>query len=114
MKRPPTTREDALRRWPRLTAHLICESLGYFTPATAAYAVYAFTQGEPCFCEWYVDAAGGTASRDKVRAAGDRILRQAIRNRHRHAGPMADYPVAWALVQRSLATGQEPHFASWF
>lgn len=113
MKRPPQSREDALRRWPRLTAHLICESLGYFTPASAAYAVYAFAHQEPCFCEWYADAAG-SLNHERVRDAGDRILRQAIRNRHGHYGPMADYPVAWALVQRALATGDEPLFASWF
>jgi hypothetical protein len=31
--------EDAIRRWPRIVAHLIAESLGYFTPEGAANAL---------------------------------------------------------------------------
>jgi hypothetical protein len=31
--------EDTIRRWPRIVAHVIAESLGYFTPEGAANAL---------------------------------------------------------------------------
>lgn len=32
----PDSPQEAMRRWPRVTAHVICESLGYATPSKAA------------------------------------------------------------------------------
>lgn len=47
------TPEEAMRRWPRLCAHMICESLGYFTPRSAALALLHMKRRSPYFCEWY-------------------------------------------------------------
>ena len=56
---------DVLQRLPCLVAHLICESLGYYTPQAAANAIAYFTRGEAFFCEWYYDwAAKRFASRN--------------------------------------------------
>ena len=45
-----TARDDILRRYPRLVSHLICESLGYFTPEGAAGAILAVIQNQSCVC----------------------------------------------------------------
>jgi len=108
----PTTRDEILRRYPRLVAHLICESLGYFTPEGAAGAVLAVVQNRACACEWYLHVAGvGGRSLEDV---GRDTLRRAIGSRHHHRGFMAEYKHAKALVERTVKTGQDPLFASWF
>ncbi len=43
-----------------------------------------------------------------------KAVERAIKTRHTHRGFMADYKVAKALVNRAIATGDEPLFASWF
>lgn len=114
------TREDALRRWPRVVAHLICESLGYFSPRSAAGAVAAAKNGEAYYCEWYGHEAGLRAKHGQDGASYEAVtqiaLKSAIRRRHSHKGYMADYVSALALVRCCAQEGREPNFglASWF
>ncbi len=106
-----TSLEEILARYPRLAAHLICESLGYFTPHAAANAIKHYVLGMPFYCEWYVHMAG--PSREAVIAVGRQVLERAVRYRHRHRGFMAHYPLARAIVKDALQ-GHGPIFASWF
>jgi len=97
--------EETMKRYPRLTAHVIAESLGYAAPSRAAAIVRDAREGRKNYCEW-IDAC----------YAGDPLpaVKNAIRSRHTHRGFMAEYKLALALVRRALKTGDEPVFASWF
>ena len=106
--RPPLSemhREDVLRRWPRLCAHLICHSLGYATPTKAASIGLAAALREKHYCEWI-----NACYRDDPLPA----VQGAIRNRLHHPGYMADYGLARRLVQEAIAHGDPCIFASWF
>ena len=109
---PETTRE-ALNRWPRLTAHMICESLGYFTPEGAAGALLDHKRGYGHFCEYYIHLAQSWKE-DKVLEVGRKVIERAFRGRHHHRGYMAHYPQARALVEHVRRGGEGPMFASWF
>lgn len=104
--------EEIVARYPRLVAHLICESLGYFTPRAAANALLHLKRGRPFFCEWYTHLAGGF-DEARVLEVGRQVLEVAIRGRHRHHGYMADYDQARRVVAAELG-GHGPIFASWF
>lgn len=113
------TREEVLRRYPRLVAHLICESLGYFSVLSAAGAVQAHLAGEPCFCEWYSHMAGfrpGGATDSNLLAIGAETLDRAFRGRRSHSGYMAEYKQAAMLVRAELERSgcTRGMFASWF
>lgn len=99
------TPEDYLRRYPRITASIICESLGYATPTKAAIILMHAHRGEPDYCEW-IDAC--------YRGDARQAVQDAIRRRHGHRGYMADFDLALNLVQRAIDTGDEPLFGSWF
>lgn len=103
---------DILNRYPRLAAHLICASLGYFTPERAACAIAAHKRGEPFWCEWYVDWA--EKGKISVQEVGVRAIRKAVHYRHHHTGAMASYDHARALVDHVRQGGEGPLFASWF
>jgi hypothetical protein len=116
-------KQDVLQHLPCLTAHLIAESLGYFTPESAANAIACYTRGEGFYCEWYYDraerrlASGNTECdglRDTVKEVGELALQSAIRRRSHHRGPMAEFQRALALVRHVRRGGQGPMFASWF
>lgn len=94
-----------MRRYPRITAHIISESLGYATPIRAAGIGLDGLHGRENWCE-YVYAC---FERDALAC-----LQRAIRNRHYHKGYMAEYKLARRLVDRTLEDGSEPTFASWF
>lgn len=106
------TRDEILRRYPRLVSHLICESLGYFTPDGAAGAILAVVKSQVCACEWYLHMAG--LGRRSLEEVGRDTLRRAIHHRHHHRGFMAEYKHARALVAHVVKTGNGPAFASWF
>lgn len=117
------TQADVLQRLPCLVAHLIAESLGYFTPQSAANAIAYYTRGEAFCCEWYYDwaskrcANGNTKCadvRDTVREVGELALLNACNRRNRHRGPMAEFRRAIALVRHVRQGGEGPVFASWF
>lgn len=109
----PQNTTEVLVRWPRLTAHLICESLGYFTPEAAANSLRAHKEGDGFFCEWYTHMAQGFDEK-KVLEVATRTIERAFRNRHHHRGYMADYAMARSLVERVRHGGRGPELASWF
>ncbi len=108
----PDTTEAVLQRYPRLTSHLICTSLGYFTPESAARAILCYKQGKPFFCEWYIHM-GGYADKG-VMEANAKEIGMAFRFRHGHKGYMAEYRQARQLVEHVRSGGKGPIFASWF
>ena len=97
--------KETMKRYPRITAHIIAESLGYATPSRAASILRDAREGRKNYCEWIYSCYGG----DPLPA-----VKNAIRNRHYHKGYMAEYRLAYALVRRAIETDEEPEFASWF
>jgi len=97
--------KEIMKEYPRITAHVIAESLGYATPSCAARILKDARERKENYCEW-IDACYG----------GDPLpaVKNAIRNRHHHKGFMAEYKTALALVKRAIETGDEPVFESWF
>ena len=111
------SQSDVLQRLPCLVAHLICESLGYFTPEAAANAIAYYTKGEAFYCEWYYDWASRRNKgnlRDTVKEVGELALQNAVRRRSHHRGPMAEFKRALALVRHVRQGNEGPIFASWF
>lgn len=105
-----------MKKYPRIVAHLITESLGYFTPKSAANAIIRAKNNEPYFCEWYTDCArryGDMWDTENVRKVTVEILKQAIKYRHNHKGIMSNYKIAKQIVDKANE-GIEPTFASWF
>jgi len=94
-----------MAKYPRITAHIIAESLGYATPSCAAGILRDAIQGKENYCEWIYSCY----SADPKRA-----VQNAIKNRHYHKGFMAEYKLALALVKRAIEKNEEPLFASWF
>lgn len=97
--------ETVLRRYPRLTAHMICESLGYCTPSSAARILWDAHRREQNHCEWIASCYRS----DPLPAA-----RQCWETRRYHRGFMADYRSAKRLVDIANQSGAEPLLASWF
>lgn len=114
----PQTPEDAVRRFPRLTGHLICESLGYFTVRSAGAAIVAYLSDEPFGCEWYshISQCQGTGMFDNEAflSINRQVVSSAIRRRHEHRGYMTEYAHAKSLVDRFTQTGDQNELASWF
>lgn len=119
------TQEQVLNRWPRLIAHIICESLGYFTPKAAANAVIAYKEGNPFYCEWYTDIAvkvlrnktipySDEKFREVLKEVNKDVIRGSFQRRHYHKGYMADYKYAKHLVDEVRQGKPGPVFASWF
>ena len=104
------TQDEVLTRFPILTAHLICESLGYFSPKAAANAILAHAQGLGFACEWYVHMVGyGNA---RLVELGQQTIGKAYANRRYNHGYMRSYESARALIARELQ-GTEQKFGSW-
>lgn len=101
----PASREEVLQRYPRICAHIICESLGYCTPSSAASILLAVINKEKHYCEWLMSCY-----------ACDPVLpvKNAIRRRRWHKGYMSEFFQAFDLVRHAVKTGEEPVFASWF
>ena len=97
--------EETMKCYPRITAHIIAESLGYATPSCAASILRNTIEGKKNYCEWIYSCYDG----DPLPA-----VKNAIRNRHYHKGFMAEYKLALALVKKAIETGDEPLFRSWF
>lgn len=114
------TQREVLRRYPRLTAHLICQSLGYFTPLSAANAICAHLEGRAFSCEWYSHMCScrgmGLFHEQTLLDVGRDTLRRAFEGRHRHKGYMAEYQHALALVKAELAEKGKTSgmLAAWF
>ena len=105
------TTEDTMRRYPLLTAHLICESLGYFTPRAAANAIQSHKKGRSHACEWYLSMIRPGHS---LKDIGASTLSRAFKYRRNHRGFMAEFNRALLMVQAELG-GYIPQvqFSSW-
>lgn len=99
-----STRET-MKRYPRVTAHVIAESLGYATPSCAARILKDAREGRKNYCEWIYSCY----DRNPHRAVQD-----SIRNRHYHEGFITDYKRAHALVKQAINDVTEPLLGSWF
>jgi hypothetical protein len=97
--------EEVMKKYPRITAHIIAESLGYATPSRAAAILRDARERRQNYCDWIYSCYGG----DPLPA-----VRNAIKNRHYHKGYMTEYKLAKKLVDRAIETGDEPIFGSWF
>ncbi|MBE7456487.1 MAG: hypothetical protein HS102_07645 [Planctomycetia bacterium] len=97
--------DDYLKRYPRICAHIITESLGYATPTMAARILKDAKEGRENGCEWIY-----SCYQRNPRPA----VEGAIRGRGHHRGYMAEYRTALAIVKRQLDSGESPLFASWF
>lgn len=98
----PQSTKEIMEKYPLLTAHLICESLGYFSPTAAANAILSHIQEQPFYCEWFIDAAGWNPQ--NVLDFGRRKLADAFHRRHSHRGYMAEIKQAKPLVHRETHT----------
>jgi len=113
VKKETLTVEETMAKYPRLTAHLICQSLGYFTPSAAARAIQAHKLHQPYHCEWYMGIA--SYSGKDIKEVNAETLNRAFKHRHYHKGFMSSYEVAKRLVDETLKDSRnEPIFASWF
>ena len=101
----PESPREFMKRYPRITAHIIAESLGYATPSAAAIIGLDGMNRRKNYCEWVHSCYGADACK---------VLERSIKNRHYHKGFMAEYKLAKKLVDHALETGKEPLFASWF
>jgi len=118
------TQDVCLKKYPRLIAHLICHSLGYFSPLAAANAISFYKVGEAFCCEWYSHMAQFDKEnpfkdlfhKPSVIRAGETAVKRAFEDRHSHHGYMMEYKRAIALVCAELknrgCTSQM--LASWF
>jgi len=106
MRPRPSTSAEFMKRYPRITAHIISESLGYAPPSRAAQIGLDGMYGKENWCEWIYSCYGKDARK---------ALQDSIRNRHYHEGFMCWYKEgALPLVRHAIETDQEPVFASWF
>lgn len=95
-----------MRRYPRVTAHIIAESLGYATPSSAARIGLDGLHGRETWCEWIHSCYACNARR---------ALQDAIHRRHGHKGFMAEYRLAKALVDEVNAGAYDGSWlVSWF
>jgi len=102
----PETCEEFIRRYPRVAAHIIAESLGYATPTRAGMIGLDGRHGRENWCEWIYSCYGRNARR---------ALQDAIRRRHQHHSYMAEYRVAKTLVDKLNGGADDSSwFASWF
>jgi hypothetical protein len=119
-------RQAIAKRYPRLIAHLMCESLGYMSVETAVVTIIRWQEGSGLSCEWFAHIAfhGANAKRfegmdymDRMRVVTRETLQSAIKRRHFHKGYMADISVGRRAVAK--AVGMEPRdsldsLAGWF
>jgi hypothetical protein len=109
-----------MRKYKCLTGHLISESLGYFTPRSALKAILAHRDGVPFACEWYSHMAScqgkGLFDHETLIGINRATIERACRRRGDHAGYMAEYQQAKALVNREIADegSTSGMLASWF
>ena len=109
-----------MQRYRCLVSHLICESLGYFTPRSALMAVLAHKRNEPFACEWYshiASCSGKDMFDHKTLIEVNRAtLERAFQRRGHHTGYMAEYQQAKALVDQEIVQegSTSGMLASWF
>jgi len=99
------TAEQIMRRYPRITTHIICESHGNILPSAAAQ-ILMDTRARRANLASPVTAS---LKRDPMLA-----VRDAIRRRHQHRRDMLNYETVQYVVSRAIQTGEEPFFFVWF
>lgn len=109
-----------MQKYRCLVGHMICQSLGYFTPQMALRAVQSHRDGEPFACEWYSHMAScqgiGMFDHQTLIEINRATIKRAFQRRHAHSGYMAEYQQAKALVDREIADrgSTSGMLASWF
>jgi len=103
---------EVLQRYPRLVGHLISESLGYFTPESAANAIVFYKRGEPFHCEWYWSMARDWND-DTILRVGREVLSHAFTRRKWHSGFMSEYKLAKTMTDHVAHGGRGPLLMSW-
>ena len=96
---------EIMERYPRITAHIIAESLGYATPTCAARILKDAMERKENHCEWIYSCY----KKNPLKA-----VQGSVKRRHYHKGFMADFKRAYALVKHAIETQEEPLFGSWF
>lgn len=96
---------ETMKRYPRITAHVIAESLGYATPTCAAKILKDAREGRQNYCEWIYSCYGNNPLN---------AVRDSIRHRNYHKGFMSDNRRASSLVKKAINDGIEPLLGSWF
>lgn len=104
---------ETVRRYPRLTAHLIAEGLGYFSVSAAARAIKAYKENVEFWCEWYIDIQERGGIKD-IKEINKYIIQRAIANRHGHKGSMSSYKEAKRQVDAALQGKEVSEFGAWF
>lgn len=89
----PISRDEIMKKYPRITAHIIAESLGYASPSCAAAILCDAVENKKNYCECIYSCYYG----DPLLA-----MKSAIRNSHHHKGFMAEYKLALALVRKAI------------
>ena len=105
----PMTADEALKRYPRLAAHMICESLGYLSPRAAAVALANHRNGRETGSEMFCHLK---RPEESLLDTGRRFIGEAFRRRGFHLGPMAHYPAAARVVEMEQQ-GMPTIFSSW-
>lgn len=114
------SQREVIIKYPRLIAHLICESLGYFSPNAAANAIVNYARNTPFACEWYSHMCH-CRTKDYFNDAellkiGKEVLRQSFQHRKYHKGYMSEYNRAIAIIKHELENkgSTSEMLASWF
>lgn len=106
MSEERVTQRQVIVKYPRLVAHLMCKSLGYFCPLSAANAIAAYINNETFACEWYSHMCScqgkGYFDHDTLIEINRRTISEAFQQRHHHKGYMAEIQYARKLVMREL------------
>lgn len=119
---PFKTADEALVRYRALVGHLICESLGYFTPMAAAFAVANHFNGLPHHCEYYEHSGGAERYRRLAATTGYEVAMKVLgadklawtyQTRHSHKGYMCNYETARMLVRHALEGNDRTCLMSW-
>lgn len=97
-------REEIIAKYPRIVAHIICHSLGYATPTTAALILKDAKEGKENWCEWIYSC---------YNCQPKGAVRDAVAYRHSHKGFMASYAKARLLVEEAINQHKEPVLMSW-
>jgi len=109
-----------LQRYRSLVGHLICESLGYFTPKSALRALQAHQQEKPFACEWYSHMAmcqgKGAFHEDTLVQINRETIDRCFQRRQHHSNYMSEYEHAKALVKHEITEegSTQGMLASWF
>ena len=99
-----TGKREIAALYPGECAQIIAFSLGYATPATAAFILKDAALGEQNYSEWISTCFRGDPSAMLERALDEQTM-------ERYANTRA---YARQLIDQFVSTGEQPMLASWF